>query len=36
MFISYKCHFSYLMRFPRKKDILYPFAVDAQRITGYY
>lgn len=36
LFISYKCHFAYLMRFPYKKDIIYPFAVDVQRITGYY
>lgn len=36
LFISYKCHFAYLMRFPRKKDIIYPFALDVQRITGYY
>lgn len=36
LFISYKCHFSYLMRFPRKRDIIYPFNLDIQRITGYY
>lgn len=36
LFISYKCHFSYLMRSPHKSDIIYPFAVDLQRINGYY
>jgi len=36
IFISYKCHFGYLMRYPQKKDIIYPFNLDVQRITGYY
>lgn len=36
LFISYKCHFAYVMRPPYKKDIIYPFYIDVQRISGYY
>lgn len=36
MYTSYSCFFFYLMRYPRRKDLVYPFAIDLQRITGYY
>lgn len=26
----------YLMRFPQRKDLVYPFSIDLQRVTGYY
>lgn len=26
----------YLMRYPQRKDLVYPFAIDIQRVTGYY
>lgn len=35
LFVSYFFFFSYLMKKPRKKDFVYPFSLDIQRITGY-
>lgn len=36
MFISYQFHFFYLLRFPRRRDLIYPITIDIQRLTGYY
>jgi len=36
MFISYEFNFLYLLRLPVKRDLVYPIAVDIQRLTGYY
>lgn len=36
IFVSYKLFFAYLMKEPQKAEFLYPFALDVQRITGYY
>lgn len=35
LFISYFFFFAYLCRLPIKKDFVYPFSLDIQRITGY-
>lgn len=35
-FVSYKFMFAYLLRYPAKKDLIYPIPLDIQRITGYY
>lgn len=36
LYTSYSCFFFYLMRYPKRDDLVYPFAIDLQRITGYY
>jgi len=36
IFASYSCFFFYLMRYPKRRDLVYPYAIDLQRITGYY
>lgn len=36
LFISYKFFFCYILKYPTKKDLVYPIALDIQRITGYY
>lgn len=36
IFSSYSCFFFYLMRYPLRTDLVYPFSIDLQRITGYY
>jgi len=36
MFISYELNFFYLLRLPVKRDLIYPIAIDIQRLTGYY
>jgi len=35
MFISYYFFFAFLYKKPTKKDFVYPFSLDIQRITGY-
>jgi len=35
-FTSYECFYFYLVRAPRRVDLIYPFSIDLQRITGYY
>lgn len=35
LFISYYFFFAYLCALPVKKDFVYPFSLDIQRITGY-
>lgn len=35
LFVSYYFFFAYLCKLPMKKDFVYPFALDIQRITGY-
>jgi ribosomal protein S4 len=35
LFISYFFFFAYLCKLPKKKDFVYPFSLDIQRITGY-
>lgn len=35
----YHCYtffYFYLMRFPQRKDLVYPISIDLQRVTGYY
>lgn len=36
LYASYKFFFFYLFRYPRRRDLVYPFSIDLQRITGYY
>lgn len=36
IFVSWKFFYLYMLRKPRKKDIVYPISLDIQRITGYY
>jgi ribosomal protein S4 len=36
IFISWRLWYLYILRKPRKKDIVYPISIDVQRITGYY
>lgn len=36
IYSSYKFFYFYMLRYPRRKDLIYPFAIDLQRITGYY
>jgi hypothetical protein len=36
MYASYIFFFFYLVRYPERTDLVYPFAIDLQRITGYY
>jgi hypothetical protein len=36
LFISYIFAFSFILKKPKKKDLIYPIAIDIQRITGYY
>jgi ribosomal protein S4 len=35
LFISYTFFYAYLRKLPIKKDFVYPFRLDIQRITGY-
>jgi small subunit ribosomal protein S4 len=35
LYISYFFFFAYLCKLPQKKDFVYPFSLDIQRITGY-
>ena len=35
LFTSYYFFFAYICRLPVKKDFVYPFTLDIQRITGY-
>jgi hypothetical protein len=35
LFVSYLFFFAYLCKLPKKKDFVYPYALDIQRITGY-
>jgi hypothetical protein len=34
--MSWQYYFLYMLRKPRKKDFVYPIAIDIQRITGFY
>jgi len=36
MFISYLFTFAFMIKKPKKRDLVYPIALDIQRITGYY
>lgn len=36
MFISYEFNFMYLLKYPIKRDLIYPISIDIQRLTGYY
>lgn len=36
LFVSYIFAFAYMFKKPKKKDLVYPIALDIQRITGYY
>jgi ribosomal protein S4 len=35
LFVSYFFFFAYLCKLPKRKDFVYPFSLDIQRITGY-
>lgn len=35
LFVSYYFFFAYICKLPMKKDFVYPFSLDIQRITGY-
>lgn len=35
LFVSYYFFFAYICKLPIRKDLVYPFALDIQRITGY-
>jgi hypothetical protein len=35
LFVSYYFFFAYFCKLPKKKDFVYPFSLDIQRITGY-
>jgi ribosomal protein S4 len=35
LFVSYYFFFAYICKLPTKKDFVYPFSLDIQRITGY-
>ena len=35
IYSSYRFFFFYLLRYPKRTDLFYPFALDLQRITGY-
>jgi len=36
LFVSFKFWFCFLIKKPKKKDLVYPISIDIQRITGYY
>jgi hypothetical protein len=36
LFISWKHWYLYILKKPKKRDIVYPISIDVQRITGYY
>jgi ribosomal protein S4 len=36
IFISFKFFYAFLIKKPKKKDLVYPINLDIQRITGYY
>ena len=36
LFVSYIFAFAYMFKKPKKQDLVYPIALDIQRITGYY
>lgn len=36
IFMSWRLWYLYILRKPKKKDIVYPISIDVQRITGYY
>lgn len=36
IYSSYRFFYFYLLRYPKRTDLVYPFALDLQRITGYY
>jgi len=36
LYASYTFFYFYLLRYPQRQDLVYPFAIDLQRITGYY
>ena len=36
LFISFRFWIAFLIKKPRRKDLIYPIAIDIQRISGYY
>ena len=36
MFISYKFNYLYLIRYPKKRDLVFPIAIDAERLVSYH
>lgn len=36
LFISFRFWVAFLMKKPNRKDLIYPIALDIQRISGYY
>jgi len=36
IFTCFTCFFFYMVRGPSRRDLVYPFAIDLQRLTGYY
>jgi hypothetical protein len=36
LFISYLFSFAYMIKKPKKEDLVYPINLDIQRISGYY
>jgi len=36
IYACYRMFWFYLLRYPRRRDLIYPFPLDLQRITGYY
>jgi hypothetical protein len=36
LFISFKFWAAFLIKKPKRKDLIYPISIDIQRISGYY
>ena len=36
LFVSYRLAFAFMFKKPKKKDFVYPVALDIQRVTGFY
>jgi len=36
LFISFRFWIVFLLKKPKKKDLIYPISIDIQRISGYY
>jgi len=36
LFMSYRFFFGFLLKKPKKNDLVYPISIDIQRISGYY
>jgi hypothetical protein len=36
LFISFRFWTVFLLKKPKKKDLVYPISIDIQRISGYY